>query len=82
MPAMSRLRFVVVSNVAPFFAVFDKLWPVDLVDESTDQIRGWFYALLFMGHATFGKTPFQDVYGKKFLKGLCLMYMMATKNRY
>ncbi|MBW6461849.1 MAG: isoleucine--tRNA ligase [DPANN group archaeon] len=39
--------------------LFDKLWPVDLIDESTDQIRGWFYALLFMGHATFGKTQFK-----------------------
>ncbi|MCK5342219.1 MAG: isoleucine--tRNA ligase [Candidatus Heimdallarchaeota archaeon] len=41
--------------------LFDKLWQVDLVDESTDQIRGWFYALLFMGHATFGKTPYKTV---------------------
>ncbi len=41
--------------------LFEKLWPVDLVDESTDQIRGWFYAMLFMGYATFGRTPYRTV---------------------
>lgn len=41
--------------------LFDKLWQVDLIDESQDQIRGWFYALAFMGMATFDKIPYKTV---------------------
>ncbi len=41
--------------------IFDKLKFVDLVDESADQIRGWFYALLFMGYATFDKKIYDNV---------------------
>lgn len=42
-------------------ALFEKLWPVDLIDESLDMTRGWFYALMVCGHATFGETPFKTV---------------------
>ena len=42
-------------------ALFEKLWNVDLIDESQDQIRGWFYALLFMGVATFDESPYRTV---------------------
>ncbi len=41
--------------------LFEKLWTVDLVDESQDQIRGWFYSLLFMGVATFNKRTYDTV---------------------
>ncbi len=41
--------------------LFEKLWPVDLVDESQDQIRGWFYSLMFCGVATFGTSPYKSV---------------------
>ncbi len=41
--------------------LFEKLWPVDLVDESQDQIRGWFYSLMFCGVATFGTAPYKSV---------------------
>ncbi len=41
--------------------LFEKLWPVDLVDESQDQIRGWFYSLMFCGVATFGSSPYKSV---------------------
>ncbi len=34
---------------------------VDLVTESQDQIRGWFYVLLFTGMATFGKPAYQNI---------------------
>jgi isoleucyl-tRNA synthetase len=38
---------------------FEKLWPVDLVDESQDQIRGWFYSMLFCGSAIFNRSPYE-----------------------
>ncbi len=41
--------------------LFEKLWPADLVDESQDQIRGWFYSLMFCGVATFGVSPYKAV---------------------
>ena len=41
--------------------VFERLWPVDLIDESQDQIRGWFYSLMFCGVATFGEVPYKRV---------------------
>ena len=39
--------------------LFSQLNTVDLIDESADQIRGWFYALLFMGYSVFDKAPFK-----------------------
>lgn len=41
--------------------LFERVFPVDLVDESQDQIRGWFYALQFISAATFGKPAFKAV---------------------
>jgi len=41
--------------------LFEKLWPVDLIDESQDQIRGWFYSLMFCGVSTFGVSPYKTV---------------------
>ncbi|NOR85581.1 isoleucine--tRNA ligase [archaeon] len=41
--------------------LFKKLWQVDMIDESQDQIRGWFHALLFMGIATFDQTSYKSV---------------------
>ncbi|MEM5801898.1 MAG: isoleucine--tRNA ligase [Candidatus Aenigmatarchaeota archaeon] len=40
---------------------FEELWPVDLVCESQDQIRGWFYSLMFCGVATFDRSPYNSV---------------------
>ncbi len=42
-------------------ALFEKLKSVDLIDESQDQIRGWFYYLLFCSMATFGEIAFKTV---------------------
>ncbi|MCK5476740.1 MAG: isoleucine--tRNA ligase, partial [Candidatus Aenigmarchaeota archaeon] len=39
--------------------LFEALKWADVVDESQDQIRGWFYAMMFMGNAVFGKSPFK-----------------------
>ncbi len=58
------------SGVAPWASLgyphtneklFKKLWRVDLVDESQDQIRGWFHAMLFMSAATFKERPYETV---------------------
>lgn len=41
--------------------VFEKLWPIDLIDESQDQVRGWFWYLMVCGQAAFGKRPYHTV---------------------
>ncbi len=41
--------------------IFEHLWPVDLIDESQDQIRGWFYSLIFCGISVFDESPFKTV---------------------
>ncbi|MCX6815154.1 MAG: isoleucine--tRNA ligase [Candidatus Aenigmarchaeota archaeon] len=41
--------------------LFEQLWPVDLVDESQDQIRGWFYTLMLCGFSVFDKAPYRTV---------------------
>ncbi|MCD6246921.1 MAG: isoleucine--tRNA ligase [Candidatus Diapherotrites archaeon] len=58
------------SGVAPWASLgypyknkdlFEKLWPVDLIDESQDQIRGWFYSLMFTSVAVFNRAPYNAV---------------------
>ncbi len=58
------------SGIAPFASLgypyknkelFKALWPVDLIDESQDQIRGWFYSLMFCSVAIFGRSPYEAV---------------------
>ena len=41
--------------------LFRKLWDVDLVDESQDQVRAWFNTLMICSFATFGKEPYRTV---------------------
>ncbi len=41
--------------------IFEKIWPVDMICESQDQIRGWFYSMMFSGVATFDSTPYKSV---------------------
>ena len=41
--------------------LFEKLFPVDLIDESQDQIRGWFYSLMFCSMAALGRAPYSAV---------------------
>lgn len=40
---------------------FMKYFPVDRVNEGTDQIRGWFFSLLYTSVAVFGKAPYRTV---------------------
>jgi len=58
------------SGIAPFASLgypyknedlFKAIWPVDLIDESQDQIRGWFYSLMFCSVAIFGRSPYEAV---------------------
>ena len=41
--------------------LFETLWPIDMVCEGQDHIRGWFYALMFCGVSTFDMSPFEAV---------------------
>lgn len=41
--------------------LFKQLFPADFVAEGLDQTRGWFYTLLVLGVALFGKSPFKNV---------------------
>lgn len=38
---------------------FERNFPADFITEGTDQTRGWFYTLVVMGVALFGKAPFK-----------------------
>ena len=41
--------------------LFESMFPVDLINESQDQIRGWFYTLAFAAMATHDKPAFKSV---------------------
>ncbi len=41
--------------------LFEEVFPVDLVNESQDQIRGWFYTLSFAAQATHEKPAFKNI---------------------
>ncbi len=40
---------------------FKKGFPADFIAEGLDQTRGWFYTLMVIGTALFGKAPFKNV---------------------
>ena len=40
---------------------FEKGFPADFIAEGLDQTRGWFYTLMVIGTALFGKAPFKNV---------------------
>ncbi len=48
-------------NSDTFSPIKEKGFPADLIIEGQDQTRGWFYNLLALGVAAFGKTPFKQV---------------------
>ncbi|MEK7105814.1 MAG: class I tRNA ligase family protein, partial [Patescibacteria group bacterium] len=58
------------SGVAPWASMgypwknkelFEEHFPVDRINEAQDQIRGWFYSLMFCSVAVFGKAPYKAV---------------------
>ncbi|RLG13277.1 isoleucine--tRNA ligase [Candidatus Pacearchaeota archaeon] len=58
------------SGVAPWASLgypsknkklFEEYFPVDRINEAQDQIRGWFYSLMFCSSAVFGESPYKSV---------------------
>jgi len=41
--------------------LFPKGYPAHFISESLDQTRGWFYSLIVLGTALFGKAPYKTV---------------------
>lgn len=41
--------------------LFETHYPVSRINESQDQVRGWFYSLMCNGIATFDKAPYKTV---------------------
>ncbi|XP_071568513.1 isoleucine--tRNA ligase, cytoplasmic [Temnothorax nylanderi] len=40
---------------------FDRYFPADFIAEGIDQTRGWFYTLLVISTALFGKAPYKNL---------------------
>ncbi len=40
--------------------LFEKSFPADFIAEGLDQTRGWFYTLMVLSTALFGKAPFKN----------------------
>ncbi|CAG9820621.1 unnamed protein product [Phaedon cochleariae] len=40
---------------------FEECFPADFIAEGIDQTRGWFYTLVVLGTALFGKAPFKNL---------------------
>ncbi|MFB6241803.1 MAG: isoleucine--tRNA ligase [Candidatus Nanosalina sp.] len=57
------------SGIAPFASLhypfeeqpFEEMWPMDFITEASDQIRGWFYSLMFTGILGFDEAPYEKV---------------------
>ena len=41
--------------------LFEQVFPADFIAEGLDQTRGWFYTLLVLSTALFGKSPFKNL---------------------
>ncbi len=41
--------------------LFEKNFPADFIAEGVDQTRGWFYSMMVLSVALFGKAPFKNV---------------------
>ena len=44
-----------------FVKEFEEYFPADFIAEGIDQTRGWFYTLLVISTALFGKAPFKNL---------------------
>ncbi len=57
------------SGIAPFASLhypfkeepFESMWPMDFITEGSDQIRGWFYSLMFTGILGFDEAPYKQI---------------------
>ncbi|MDE1925285.1 MAG: class I tRNA ligase family protein, partial [Patescibacteria group bacterium] len=48
-------------NPKRLFGLWPKGYPADFIAESIDQTRGWFYSLIVLGVALFGRSPYKAV---------------------
>jgi isoleucyl-tRNA synthetase len=48
-------------NPKGFFGLGRQGYPADFIAEGLDQTRGWFYSLIVLGTALFGKAPYKNV---------------------
>ncbi len=50
-------------NPGPFSKILGKTkgYPADFIAEGLDQTRGWFYSMIVLGTALFGKSPYKRV---------------------
>jgi len=48
-------------NPKKLFGFMPKGYPADFIAEGLDQTRGWFYSLIVLGTALFGKSPYEHV---------------------
>ncbi len=50
-------------NPGPFSKILGKSrgYPADFIAEGLDQTRGWFYSMIVLGTALFGKSPYKNV---------------------
>lgn len=48
-------------NPRRFFGLHPKGYPADFIAEGLDQTRGWFYSLIVLGTALFGRSPYKNV---------------------
>lgn len=48
-------------NLDTFDAARGKGFPAQFIAEGLDQTRGWFYSLIVLGVALFGKSPYENV---------------------
>jgi len=49
------------ANLDEFNAAKGKGYPASFIAEGLDQTRGWFYSLIVLGTALFGKSPYKNV---------------------
>ncbi len=61
--ASAHYPFARVSAFEPMGGLFKKTrgFPADFVAEGLDQTRGWFYSLLVLSTALFGRAPYRNV---------------------
>lgn len=48
-------------NPGSIFGLGKKKFPADFIAEGLDQTRGWFYSMLVLGTALFGRSPYKNV---------------------
>lgn len=56
-PFENQSRF----NPKRLFGLSPKGYPADFIAEAVDQTRGWFYSLIVLGAALFGRSPYKHV---------------------